>query len=200
MSQAADILAFGADLVPIGEDQNPMIEQTNEIARRFNAIYNVSCFKDVKPLVGKIGRLPGVDGKTKMSKSLGNAIMLGDTTDDIRKKVNAMFTDPNHLRIEDPGTVDGHVVFLILSFFDPNQAELNELKAKYTRGGLGDGVLKKRLVEILDHLIAPMRERRLKYGADLTFVRQILKDGTSEARQVAALKMDEMKRAMMLVY
>ncbi len=200
VSQAADILAFNTDAVPIGEDQNPMIEQTNEIARRFNSIYQVECFKDVKPIVGKIGRLPGVDGKNKMSKSLGNAIFLGDSADEILKKVNAMFTDPKHVRIEDPGSIEGHVVFMFLSYFDSNQHELDELKSHYIRGGLGDGILKKRLIEILDHLIAPMRERRKQYSTDLSFVKKILRDGTHEAREAATLKMDEMKSAMRLVY
>ncbi|MBC7466366.1 MAG: tryptophan--tRNA ligase [Bdellovibrio sp.] len=200
ISQAADILAFDADVVPVGEDQNPMIEQTNEIARKFNLVYKVKCFKDVKSIVGKIGRLPGTDGKAKMSKSLGNAIMLGDTADQIKKKVNAMFTDPNHLRIEDPGSVEGNVVFMFLDYFDPDKAGLEELKAHYRRGGLGDGQIKKRLIEIMDALIAPMRERRLQYAVDLGYVKQVLTDGTQEARQVAAKKMDQMKHAMKLIY
>jgi tryptophanyl-tRNA synthetase len=141
ISQAADILAFDADVVPIGEDQKPMIEQTNEIAKRFNSIYGVTCFKEVQSIVGSIGRLPGIDGKAKMSKSLGNAIFLGDSADEIRRKVNLMFTDPNHLRVEDPGCVEGNVVFLFLDFFDSNKAELEELKVHYRRGGLGDGQL-----------------------------------------------------------
>ena len=142
VSQAADILAFNADLVPVGEDQNPMIEQTNEIARRFNFLYKTETFKDVKAMVGATGRLPGLDGKAKMSKSLGNAIYLGDSANDIKKKVNLMYTDPNHLKVEDPGTVEGHAVFMFLDVFDSNQAEVEELKAHYRRGGLGDGVLK----------------------------------------------------------
>jgi tryptophanyl-tRNA synthetase len=200
ISQAADILAFGADAVPVGEDQRPMIEQTNEIVRKFNSIYGGACFKEVEAIVGKIGRLPGIDGKTKMSKSLGNAIFLGDSTDDIRKKVNLMFTDPNHLRVEDPGTVEGNVVFMFLDFFDPNQTELEELKAHYRRGGLGDGVLKKRLVEKLDALIAPMRTRRQAYAKDPGHVRELLLAGTQSARDVAAQKLDDAKKAMKLVY
>lgn len=200
ISQAADILAFDADVVPVGEDQNPMIEQTNEIARKFNSVYGGKYFKDVRTIVGNIGRLPGIDGKSKMSKSLGNAIMLGDSTDDIKKKVNQMYTDPNHLRVEDPGTVEGHVVFMFLDFFDPNKAEVEELKAHYRRGGLGDGVVKKRLIEVLDSVIAPMRTRRKRYEADRQFVREILKAGTNEARAVVAKKVDTVKKAMKLDY
>lgn len=177
-----------------------MIEQTNEIARRFNAIYNVKCFKEVKPIVGQIGRLPGIDGKNKMSKSLGNAIFLSDSTDLIRQKVNQMFTDPKHLRIEDPGSIEGHVVFLFLDFFDPNQKEVAELKAHYSRGGLGDGHHKKRLVEILDSVISPMRQRRSEHASDLTYVRKLLLDGSRTAREVVTEKVDEVREIMKLKY
>lgn len=200
ISQAADILAFSADIVPVGEDQNPMIEQTNEIARKFNSLYKVKCFKDVKSVVGTIGRLPGIDGKAKMSKSLGNAILLSDSANEIKKKVNLMYTDPNHLKIEDPGTVEGHVVFQFLDYFDTNKAELEALKEHYRRGGLGDGVLKKRLVDILEALIAPMRERRALYAKDLGSVEKMLREGTGKAREVAAKKLHEMKSAMKLIY
>lgn len=200
ISQAADILGFNADAVPVGEDQNPMIEQTNEIARKFNSTYGVRCFKEVKPVVGTIGRLPGIDGKAKMSKSLGNAIFLGDTTDEIRRKVNLMFTDPNHLKIEDPGTVEGNVVFMFLDFFDPDKAELERLKYQYRRGGLGDGVVKKRLVEVLDSFLSPIRERRQQYKADMDFVRKVLREGTLRAREAVANKVTEAKGAMKLTY
>lgn len=200
ISQAADILAFDADLVPVGQDQNPMIEQTNEIARRFNSIYKVDCFKDVKPLVGDIGRLPGVDGKQKMSKSLGNAIFLGDSTDEIRRKVNLMHTDPRHLRIEDPGSLDEHVPFMFLDFFDQDKTQLEELKTRYQHGGLGDGTVKKRLIEILDALVAPMRLRRQKFASDVSYVKQILEAGNREARSVAAKKCALAKDAMKLTY
>lgn len=200
VSQAADILGFNADAVPVGEDQNPMIEQTNEIARKFNSTYGVRCFKEVKPVVGTIGRLPGIDGKAKMSKSLGNAIFLGDTTDEIRRKVNLMFTDPNHLKIEDPGTVEGNVVFMFLDFFDPDKAALERLKNHYSRGGLGDGVVKKRLVEVLDSFLSPIRERRQQYKADMDFVRKVLREGTLRAREAVANKVTEAKGAMKLTY
>jgi len=200
ISQAADILAFDADAVPIGEDQGPMIEQTNEIARKFNSTYRTSCFKEVRPIVGSIGRLPGIDGKAKMSKSLGNAIFLGDSTDEIRRKVNLMFTDPNHLRVDDPGTVEGNVVFLFLDFFDPDRSGLEELKAHYRRGGLGDGAVKKRLVGVLDELLSPIRNRRRQYEQDLSYVREILRDGSEKARAAAARKLQQAKEAMKLVY
>lgn len=200
ISQAADILAFDADFVPIGEDQKPMIEQTNEIAKRFNSVYGIDCFKEVQSMVGNIGRLPGIDGTAKMSKSLGNAIDLCDSTDEIRRKVNLMFTDPNHLRIEDPGTVEGNVVFLFLDFFDSNAMELEELKARYRRGGLGDGQLKKRLVEILDSLISPIRKRRQDYALNLDYVKEILNEGSREARTVVAKKVARAKEAMKLIY
>lgn len=200
ISQAADILAFGADIVPVGEDQNPMIEQTNEIARKFNAVYKVKCFKDVKSVVGSIGRLPGIDGKAKMSKSLGNAILLSDSANELKKKVNLMFTDPNHLKIEDPGTVEGHVVFQFLDYFDPRKQEIEDLKTHYRKGGLGDGVLKKRLVDILEELIAPMRTRRAEFAADPGSVQKMLLEGSLKAREVAAKKLDEMKTAMKLKY
>lgn len=200
VSQAADILAFSADLVPVGEDQQPMIEQTNEIARKFNSVYGGNLFKDVKSMMGTIGRLPGIDGKAKMSKSLGNAIHLGDTADMIKKKVNAMYTDSNHLKIEDPGQVEGNVVFMFLDFFDSNKEELQGLKDHYRRGGLGDGTLKKRLIEILDSQIAPMRVRRKQYSDSMDFVRKIVHDGTLAARERAASKMDGMKKLMKLTY
>lgn len=198
ISQAADILAFSTDVVPVGEDQSPMIEQTNEIARKFNSVYGVKCFKEVRSIIGQIGRLPGIDGKAKMSKSLGNAIFLNDSADEIRRKVNLMFTDPNHLRIEDPGKVEGNVVFMFLDFFDPNKEELEELKAHYRRGGLGDSTVKKRLFEILDNLIAPIRERRTAYEKDLGYVREVLETGTEKARDVVAAKVKEAKEAMKL--
>lgn len=200
VSQAADILAFKADLVPAGEDQNPMIEQTNEIAKRFNFLYKQDVFKEVKSMVGSVGRLPGIDGKAKMSKSLGNAIFIGDSADEITRKVRLMYTDPNHLKVSDPGTVEGNVVFDFLTIFDPNKAEVEELKAHYRRGGLGDGVLKKRLTDVLEGMIAPMRQRREQYQKDPAYVQEILRIGTANARQVAAQTLSEVKSAMGINY
>lgn len=200
VSQAADILAFKADLVPVGEDQNPMIEQTNEIARRFNHIYKTNVLKEVKPLVGEIGRLTGIDGKLKMSKSLNNAIYLKDSADEIKKKVRLMYTDPNHLKVEDPGQVEGNVVFTFLDLFDPNKAEVEALKEHYRRGGLGDGVLKQRLTGVMENMIGPMRARREEYAKDKGEVMRILLKGTEDARQVAAQTLSEIRHAMKLVY
>ncbi|MEK2689173.1 tryptophan--tRNA ligase [Bdellovibrio sp. GT3] len=200
VSQAADILAFKADLVPVGEDQQPMIEQTNEIARRFNHLYKKEVFHDTKAMVGTTGRLTGIDGKTKMSKSLGNAIYLGDTPNELKKKVNAMYTDPNHLKVEDPGTVEGHVPFTFLDVFDTNKAEVEALKEHYRRGGLGDGVLKKRILEILEAKLAPMRQRREEYSKDMGYVQEVLRNGTEAARNVAAKTLSDVKKAMGIVY
>lgn len=200
VSQAADILAFKADLVPVGEDQNPMIEQTNEIARRFNHIYKTNVLKEVKPLVGEIGRLTGIDGKLKMSKSLNNAIYLKDSADEIKKKVRLMYTDPNHLKVEDPGQVEGNVVFTFLDLFDPNKAEVEALKDHYRRGGLGDGVLKQRLTGVMENMIGPMRTRREEYAKDKGEVMRILLKGTEDARQVAAQTLSEIRHSMKLVY
>ena len=185
ISQAADILAFRPDLVPVGEDQLPMIEQTNEIARRFNHIYKQDYFKDVKSLQGPVGRLVGIDGKSKMSKSLGNSIGFTDSFKELKSKVQKMYTDPNHLRIEDPGTVEGNVVFTFLDLFDPNKAELEELKNHYRRGGLGDGTLKQRLLPLLEEFIAPLRQRREEFAKDPEEVFKMLHRGRDQARQRA---------------
>jgi len=200
ISQAADITAFKGTLVPVGEDQLPMIEQTNEIVRSFNRIYKTDVLVEAKPVLAKMQRLPGMDGKAKMSKSLGNAIYLSDEVDVIKKKVMSMYTDPNHIRVEDPGQVNGNVVFIYLDVFDPNQQEVEELKARYKKGGLGDVVLKKRLVDVLESLLKPIRERRAEYAKDKTQVMQILKDGTEHARDVAAQTLSEVKKAMKLEY
>lgn len=199
VSQAADILAFKANLVPVGEDQNPMIEQTNEIARRFNQIYKVKTFNDVKPLIGNVGRLLGVDGSAKMSKSRGNAIYLSDSTKDIKAKVQKMFTDPNHLKIEDPGTVEGNVVFSFLDVFAPDKAQIEDLKAHYRRGGLGDGTLKQHLVGVLEEFISPIRDRRQQYANDPGEVLNIIRKGSEVAREKAAQTLSEVREAMKLL-
>ena len=148
VSQAADITAFKADLVPVGEDQLPMIEQTNEIVRHFNRIYQTDVLVECQALVPQIARLPGTDGKPKMGKSLGNCIYLSDSADEIAKKVKGMYTDPNHLRVEDPGKVEGNPVFIYLDAFDSDRQEVERLKAHYQRGGLGDSAVKKYLNEV----------------------------------------------------
>src|SRR3984957_13305840 len=145
VSQAADITAFKADIVPVGDDQLPMIEQTNEIVRNFNRIYKTNVLVECQPMIPKLARLPGIDGKAKMSKSLGNCIYLGDSADVVAKKVKGMYTGPGHLRVEDPGKVEGNPVFTYLDAFDSDHAAWEEMKAHYQRGGLGDSVVKKRL-------------------------------------------------------
>jgi len=198
--QAADITLFKANLVPVGEDQLPLIEQCRELVRSFNNIYG-SVLVEPEALVPEQGaRLVGVDGKAKMSKSLGNAIFLGDSADDIRKKVMSMYTDPNHLKVADPGNVEGNAVFAYLDIFDPNKAEVAELKAHYQRGGLGDVVLKKRLEAILQDLIAPIRERRAQFAQDPAQIMEIIKKGTEKARAVAHATMQEVKQAMKIDY
>lgn len=199
VSQAADILAFRADLVPVGEDQNPMIEQTNEIARRFNHIYKTNCLKEVKPLIGSVGRLVGIDGKSKMSKSGGNAIYLSDSYDVLKAKVQKMYTDPGHLRVADPGKVEGNVVFEFLDAFDPDKAKVSELKDHYRAGGLGDGVLKQRLLAILEEVIAPIRRQREIYQADMGEVSRLLRAGSDVARERAAVTLGEVRKSMRLL-
>jgi len=199
-SQAADITAFKAALVPVGEDQIPMIEQTNEIVRRFNRTAGRDVLVEAKALVPEIGRLPGIDGKAKMSKSLGNTINLGATADEIRAAVKQVYTDPLHLRVQDPGHLEGNVAFLYLDAFDPDKDGLAEMKSHYVRGGLGDSLVKARLEACLQDLLAPIRARREELAKDKGHVMQILKDGTAKAREVAAKTADEVKAALGLTY
>ncbi|MFC1854806.1 tryptophan--tRNA ligase [Candidatus Dependentiae bacterium] len=200
VSQAADITAFGAHLVPVGADQLPMIEQTCEIVDKFNKIYNPALVRP-KAMVPKTGgRLPGTDGQEKMGKSLGNAIYLGDSADDISKKVMSMYTDPGHLRVEDPGKVEGNPVFTYLDVFDPDQEEVKKLKEHYARGGLGDVKVKKYLNEVLQTFLAPIRERRETFAKDLGHIKKILKDGTEKAHGAACSTMKAVKEAMKINY
>lgn len=200
VSQAADITAFKADLVPVGEDQLPMIEQTNEIVRTFNRVHACSTLVEAKALLSNASRLPGTDGKGKMSKSLGNVISLSDTADEVYRKVEKMYTDPNHLRIEDPGKVEGNPVFSYLDAFDPDEEALEAMKDHYRRGGLGDTTVKRRLQEVLDAELDPIRVRRADIAKDPSAVMQILKDGTATAREVAATTLDEVRKVMHLDY
>jgi len=199
-SQAADISAFKASIVPVGEDQIPMIEQTNEIVRRFNRLANRDVLVECKALVPEIGRLPGIDGKAKMSKSLGNTINLGASADEITAAVKKVYTDPLHLRVQDPGHLEGNVAFIYLDAFDTDKAALEEMKAHYTRGGLGDSIVKKRLEAVLQEMLAPVRARREEYAKDKGYVMQLLKEGTMRAREVAAQTADEVKAALGLRY
>ncbi len=178
--QAADILAFGADRVPVGSDQEPLIEQTNDIVKKFNAFYG-EMFSPVKAIISKTPRLVGIDGVSKMSKSLGNAIFLSDTPETVEEKVMAMYTDPSHIKVSDPGTVEGNVVFSYLDVFDPAKEEVAELKEQYRKGGLGDVVIKKRLIGVLETVLTPFRERRVIYEKDTDLVKTILEKGTAEA-------------------
>lgn len=200
ISQAADITFVKAEIVPVGEDQLPMIEQTNEIVRSFNHIYNTNVLVEAKALVSKVARLPGIDGKAKMSKSLGNAIFLSDDTDTISKKVMSMYTDPGHIRVSDPGKVEGNTVFAYLDVFDPNKEEVQSLKEQYQKGGLGDVKLKKRLIEILEQLLAPIRIRRKEFEKNPDFVFKVLQDGIERTRIVGEKTLKEVKEAMHLDY
>ena len=200
VSQAADITAFRASIVPVGEDQIPMIEQTNELVRRFNATVSTEVLVECSAMISSVGRLPGIDGKAKMSKSLGNAISLSATPDEISQAVKRMYTDPNHLRVDDPGMVEGNVVFAFLDAFEPDRERVAELKAHYQRGGLGDSVVKRLLDERLQALIAPIRERRLQFAADRGEVLAILKRGTERARNTAAATLSDVKSALGLNY
>lgn len=199
VSQAADILFAGATIVPVGEDQLPVLEQTNEIARKFNSIYG-EFFQDVKPIISETSRLVGIDGNAKASKSLNNAIYLSDSDEEITSKVMSMYTDPNHLRVEDPGSVEGNVVFTYLDIFDHNTAEVEELKAQYRKGGLGDVVVKKRLITVLQDLIRPIREKRQELAKDTKAVMKIIEKGTAEAKKVAEKNMAAMKKLMKIDY
>jgi tryptophanyl-tRNA synthetase len=181
-AQAADITAFKATVVPVGEDQAPLIEQTNEIVRRINATAGRDILPEARAVIPEIGRLPGVNGKAKMSKSSGNAIALSATPNEIAAAVKAMFTDPNHLRAEDPGKVEGNVVFTYLDAFDDDREALQELKLQYRRGGLGDTKIKRRLEDILQALITPIRERRDRLANDPGYVLEVIRSGTEHAR------------------
>lgn len=202
VSQAADITAFRATLVPVGEDQKSMLEQTNEIVRSFNRLYGpvlVECEAKI-PDKKELARLPGTDGKAKMSKSLGNAIFLGDPAAVVAKKVKGMYSDSRRTRMDDPGTVEGHPVFTFLEAFDPDVAGLEELKAHYRRGGLGDGTVKKRLQDVLEAFLGPMRARREEYARDPGEVMRILRTGTERARETTAAVLADVRRAMRIDY
>ena len=196
VSQAADITAFKADVVPVGEDQIPMIEQTVEIVRRFNRLFG-PVLVEPAALVPKHGRLPGTDGQRKMGKSSGNAIFLSDPTDVVAQKVMSMYTDPNHVRAELPGTVEGNPVFSYLDAFDPQQVDLEEIKRRYRAGGLGDVPLKRRLIEILETFLTPIRQRRIECAKDPGAVARILRAGTERGRAVAHQTLSEVRRALL---
>lgn len=200
VSQAADITVVKGTIVPVGEDQLPMIEQTNEIVRAFNRIYDTDVLKEAKAIVPKTARLVGTDGAQKMSKSLGNAIYLGDSADVLKKKVMSMYTDPNHIRVEDPGKVEGNTVFTYLDVFDQDHNEVAALKEQYQKGGLGDVKLKRRLIDVLDAFLTPIRERRQELAKDPNYVMNVLLEGTDKTLQVAEQTMYDVRKAMRLDY
>ncbi|WP_345874752.1 tryptophan--tRNA ligase [Shewanella algae] len=196
VSQTADITALRATHVPVGEDQLPMLEQSNEIVRRFNNLVGAEVLKECQAILSDTGRLPGLDGKAKMSKSLGNTIELGMSSDELKQAVFSMYTDPNHLRVEDPGRVEGNTVFSYLDAFHPDKALVAELKTHYRRGGLGDMKCKRILNDCLQELLAPMRERRSQAMADKGQLLAILQRGTEEARAISDAVLQDVKAAM----
>ena len=211
ISQASDITAFKATTVPAGEDQEPMIEQTREIVHKFNSVYGPTLVEPeiLLPDNAACMRLPGTDGKAKMSKSLGNCIYLSDTADEVKKKVMGMYTDPDHLRVEDPGKVEGNTVFTYLDAFCrpehfaaylPEYASLDELKAHYRRGGLGDVKVKRLLIAVLNEVLDPIRERRRHYEARIGEVYAMLEEGSRKAREAAAATLDDVREAMKINY
>ncbi len=211
ISQAADITAFRATAVPVGEDQLPMLEQCKEIVNKFNSVYGETLTEPeiILPSNKACLRLPGIDGKAKMSKSLGNCIYLSDEADVIKKKIMSMFTDPNHVRVEDPGKVEGNPVFIYLDAFSrlehfaeflPEYANLDELKAHYQRGGLGDVKVKKFLNNVMQAELAPIRERRHMWEQRLDEVKMILKQGSETARAAAAETLHDVRAAMQINY
>ena len=211
ISQAADITAFKATTVPVGEDQEPMIEQTREIVHKFNSIYGQTLVTPeiLLPSNSACMRLPGTDGKAKMSKSLGNCIYLSDSEKEVKQKVMGMYTDPNHLRVEDPGQVEGNCVFTYLDAFCrpehfalylPEYENLDALKDHYRRGGLGDVKCKKLLIAVLEEMLEPIRERRKYYEQHIEEVYDILRKGSDEARATAQETLEEVRRAMRINY
>lgn len=222
ISQAADITAFKATTVPVGEDQLPMIEQTREIVHKFNSVYGEGIVNEGEEPVGPLvmpkalipenescGRLPGIDGKAKMSKSLGNCIYLSDSEEEVKQKIMSMFTDPNHIKVSDPGKVEGNPVFIYLDAFArdehfeqflPEYKNLDEMKAHYQRGGLGDVKVKRFLNNVMQSELAPIRERRKELEKQIPEIYKILKKGSEEAQKVAAQTMAEVKAAMKINY
>ena len=198
VSQAADITAFKADTVPVGDDQEPMLEQTREIVRTFNRTYQKEVLVEPEgyfPPKG-LGRLPGIDGNAKMGKSLNNGIYLADDADTVQKKIMSMYTDPDHIHVQDPGKVEGNVVFTYLDVFDPDKAKVADLKAQYEHGGLGDVKIKRYLNEVMEATLAPIRARREEYAKDMDAVADMLIAGTKHANDVANQTLTEVRDAI----
>jgi len=200
VSQAADITAFKANLVPVGADQLPVLEQVNEIVRAFNRIYKTDALVECEGLISDTPRLPGIDGKNKMGKSLDNCIYLADSADGVKRKVFEAYTDPSHIKVDDPGKVEGNMVFVYLDAFAQDKKKVQELKEHYRRGGLGDVAVKNYLVEVLENFLAPIRAKRKELEKDPAQVMKILKQGTERARVVAAQTLKEAKEAMGIIY
>ncbi len=202
VSQAADITAFKADTVPVGDDQEPMLEQTREVVRTFNRTYNTDVLVEPQgyfPPKGS-GRLPGIDGNAKMSKSLNNGIYLADDAETVKKKIMSMYTDPNHIHVEDPGQVEGNVVFTYLDMFGTDTDKITELKAQYQAGGLGDVKIKRYLVDVMEAVLEPIRTRRAEYAKDMDAVAEMLKEGSARANAVAEQTLAEVRAAIGVNY
>jgi tryptophanyl-tRNA synthetase len=195
--QVADILCVKAELVPVGEDQLPHIELTKEIVRKFNKTYG-EIFKEPKAKVGEVKRLVGLDGNSKMSKSLDNTIYLGEKTEDLKRKIMGMFTDPNRIHATDPGKVEGNPVFIYHDAFNPNKEEVADLKERYRQGKVGDIEVKEKLFDAMESFIAPIRERRKEYESDPDKVKQIIKEGNAKVRTIAKDTLNEVKEVMNL--
>jgi tryptophanyl-tRNA synthetase len=200
ISQTADITGFKANIVPVGDDQIPMIEQAVEVVRKFNRLYKTDVLVEPSALTSKSSRLSGIDGKEKMSKSLNNAIYLSEEADSLIKKVKSMYTDPAHLKIEDPGKIEGNTVFAYLDIFDSDKENLEKMKAHYKRGGLGDMVVKKHLINVLENFISPIREKRKNLKKDPKHIMDLLIKGSQEARKVVCQTLKEVKQAMCINY
>ena len=196
ISQAADITAFKAELVPVGDDQLPMIEQTNEIVHKMNSLTTTPILQHCKALLSDVSRLPGIDGNAKMSKSLGNTLTLSASEEEIHRAVSAMYTDPNHLRVADPGQTEGNVVFTYLGAFHADKTFVAEMKAHYRRGGLGDRQCKNALETCLQELLAPIRERRATYIQDKGMLLALLRRGSERAHELTQRTLHEVKRGL----
>lgn len=200
INQAADITAFKANIVPVGHDQLPMIEQTNEIVRSFNRVYKKDVLVEAEGLVTKHKRLVGLDGQGKMSKSLNNAIFLKDSSDELAKKIRSMYTDPDHVKVEDPGKIEGNTVFEYLDVFGTDKAKIEELKAHYQKGGLGDVKVKDYLLEELNAFLEPIRKRRQEFEKDKAYLKSVILEGTEKAHEVTQKTLREVKDVMYLEY
>lgn len=198
VSEAADITAFKAEVIPVGDDQLPLIELCNEIVRRFNRMYSTDCLKEAKAYLSKTTRLVGIDGKAKASKSLNNAIFLGDSPEVVKQKVWSMYTDPDHIKISDPGRVEGNVVFTYLDAFYEDKNEIDSLKSQYRKGGLGDTVLKSLLNDVLQKLLLPIREKR--QTLQKKYLMEIIHEGTKKAKVIADSTLREVKNAIGINY